>query len=241
MDASGAARLAAVLKTRPDPPVVGLEQSQRTFRLGVVTAVSPMTVMFNNDPAAIVSELPVLNGYTGFVGDMVVVAVFDGGGMLVLGTVAPAAPGQLPWGMPWGYLAGTVDSTPRGSAVSNSPSAVVFPAQSFTAVANRNYKISWHASRVRNNDAGVSSLIVQFGGVGGVIQNAVVTTWAGGQDGELSAFMIGRSDTLFAPGGAIIQMLATASAAVGFDFQYANYGSYLLVEDMGPYPGLGPP
>lgn len=145
MDATGAARLAAVLKTRPDPPVVGLEQTQRTFRLGVVTAVSPMTVMFNNDPAAIVSELPVLNGYTGFVGDMVVVAVFDGGGMLVLGTVAPAAPGQLPWGMPWGYLAGTVDSTPRGSAGSGGPSSVVFPPQSFTAIANRNYKISWHA------------------------------------------------------------------------------------------------
>lgn len=102
MDATGSARLAAVLKTRPDPPVVGLDQTPRIFRLGVVTVSSPLTIMFNNDAAATVAGLPVLNGYTGIVGAMVVVAVFDGGGMVVLGPVTPTS-GGLPWAGPWGY------------------------------------------------------------------------------------------------------------------------------------------
>lgn len=87
MDTSGAARLAAILKAPPDHPLVGLAQTPRTFRMGVVTGASPLVVEFNNDPLAVVSDLPRLRSYSPIVGDLVVAAVFEGGGMVVLGAV----------------------------------------------------------------------------------------------------------------------------------------------------------
>lgn len=235
METSGQARLAAILKTPVEPPSVGLVQTPRTFRLGVVTVAAPLTVMFNNDPAAVVADVPSLS-YLPVVGDMVVVAVFEGGGMVVLGTVSRG--GEMPWSAPWGQIGGALDITPRGSSVGSASATVVFPAVNFVCVANRSLKVSWHASYVQNTDGGSNQVTVQFGGVGGVIQNAAVAVWAGGRIDPLDAFMFGASQSMFPPGPTLVQMLATATAPAGFLFQVGTYGSYLLVEDMGP---AGPP
>lgn len=135
--------------------------------------------------------------------------------------------------LPQGNVGYGVDTTPRGSSGGSGPAAVVFAPVTFTCVPNRLYRVSWHASYVRNTDAGVNQVIVQFGGVGGVIQNAVVAVWAGGAVDHMDAWMEGRSDLMFPVGSTLVQVLATATAGAGFQFQVGSYGSYLAVDDMG--------
>lgn len=90
----GAERLAQVLRAPPiEAPTIGADQTPRTFRLGTVVAESAdhktVSVVFNNDPGgSTVAGIPVMRGWGGGgAADLVVVAVFDGGAMLLIGAV----------------------------------------------------------------------------------------------------------------------------------------------------------
>jgi hypothetical protein len=102
---------------------------------------------------------------------------------------------------------------------------------SFTAVANRYYKISWYEPELQNPNAAVNTMYLRLDTTGGtILGTSILFTVAGDQTSALLTIV-----TTLSAGSRSIFARAFNNAATATEYRAASgKPAYLLVEDIGP-------
>jgi hypothetical protein len=137
---------------------------------------------------------------------------------------------RLPWNMPWGRVGSGSFSTATSSGVSGSL-ADVGPTVSFTAIANRRYKVSVSICRI-GAPATVSTITtVLVNGSGVPLQYLSFNSVAANAVFPVSS--VGEF-TGIAAGAYTFKVQGTIDGASAATYQSGTYGSSMIVEDIGP-------
>jgi hypothetical protein len=128
--------------------------------------------------------------------------------------------------LPWGIVALTSNTTITASVTTE---AVQITGSSFTAVANRYYKITYFEADP-NSGTGYFTFRIRLTNLSGTVLNSAITTAGASTERTGLCFYFG---TLTA-GTTNVVATAQMSAGTGVISRSATQIGYLLVEDMGP-------
>jgi hypothetical protein len=131
-----------------------------------------------------------------------------------------------PWNLPWG-LVGFGTST-SGSSVTSYFTTTNMPTVTFTAVANRYYKITWYEPEVVAN--GYNYLELRQTSSSGTLLSRAWSDVAG----EGVAMTIMAGPVTFSAGSVTLVTVLNTNA-LGFCTRGASEVARLIVEDVGPY------
>jgi uncharacterized protein (DUF427 family) len=137
---------------------------------------------------------------------------------------------RLPWNMPWGRVASSATGTATSSGVSGSL-ADVGPTASFTAVANRRYKVSVSIVRIAAPATACTVTTVLVNGSASPQQYLSFNSVAA--NGLFSVSSVGEF-TGIAAGAYTFKIQGTTDIASAATYQSGTYGSTIIVEDIGP-------
>jgi hypothetical protein len=135
---------------------------------------------------------------------------------------------RLPWNMPWGRVGSTVVSTAMTSGTSGSMSDLSGLSVTFTAIANRYYKMSMMISNLNSSVAQTINVIFANASSAQLANCANVYLAAGTTTG-VSGYML----TSPSAGSFTIKAMASASSATAATTG-ATWTNWLIVEDVGP-------
>ena len=141
---------------------------------------------------------------------------------------ATPAQWRRPWTMPWGYIANSNTTTPTVSGTLGVPLTVA--SVTWTAVANRRYRVAYHAVRVLAGATG-DTVVTVFTNAADVAQsNASVTLFANND----SMSLVGWCTITPAAGSYTMKLRSASVGANAVTWQNSNYETRMLVEDIGP-------
>lgn len=145
-------------------------------------------------------------------------------GLATAGDVLTAANVNL---LPRGLLVSTSTTTITNSGVS-SVLGDVGPTATFTAVAGRNYRVTFHVSRASCTVAS-TCVVLAANAANALVENLGVLTMAAGSDYIMPLTFV----KTFAAGSQTVKLRASSSVATAVVFQVANFPSFATVEDLG--------
>jgi hypothetical protein len=145
-------------------------------------------------------------------------------GLATAGDVLTAANVNL---LPRGYIGVSSTTTATNSGVSGSLGDVG-PTITFTALANRYYRISVLVSRA-STAVDNAAVVVLATGAGVTLSTIATTTILSTAGVQVSGYYVGT----FAAGSQTVKLRASANTATAISFQNASSPSYMIVEDIG--------
>jgi len=145
-------------------------------------------------------------------------------------TRSSAGQWRLPWNMPWGRVGSGSFGTATSSGVSSS-FVDVGPTVSFTAVANRRYKVSVAIARIAAPATACVVTTLLVNGSGAAQQYLSFNSVAA--NALFSVSSVGEF-TGIAAGAYTFKVQGTTDIASAAVYQSGTYGSSMIVEDVGP-------
>ena len=131
------------------------------------------------------------------------------------------------WNLPWGIVALTTNTTSDSTITGTEE--VQITGSSFTAIANRYYKITYYEAD-GNAGTGYFTLRIRLTNLAGTVLQTCYETSGASQDHAIPCIYIG---TLTA-GTTNVVGTAAMSSGTGIMARGATIQAYLLVEDIGP-------
>jgi hypothetical protein len=134
------------------------------------------------------------------------------------------------------YTAAQANNFPRGvmsiiqktTSTTITSNTLVITAPTFTAVANRYYKVTWFEPVLYNNASGYTVMGLYSNGV--IIKESFMDNRVANQPYTFTTSWTGT----FSAGNVVITGRATSTSVSFTNNSSATSGAYLLVEDLGP-------
>jgi hypothetical protein len=135
---------------------------------------------------------------------------------------------RLPWNMPWGRVGSAVVSATMTTGTSGSMSDLSGLSVTFTAIANRYYKMSMTISNLNSSVAQTINIIFANGS-SAQLANCANAYMAAGTSAGVSGFFL----TTLSAGSFTIKAMAAAGSATAATTG-SGWTNWLIVEDIGP-------
>lgn len=142
-----------------------------------------------------------------------------------------AATWRAPWNLPWGQVTYSTTTT-ASSTTSGTTELVIATSGSFTAVANRLYKVTWTAPTLGTAASDLFAITLRSNNISGTIRSVGKLTVVGSsyqQQAEVVAYVSGLS-----AGTEAFVITATRQAGTGTLQTLSGGSAFWLVEDVGP-------
>jgi len=143
-------------------------------------------------------------------------------------TRSSAGQWRLPWNMPWGRVGSALVGATMTSGTSGSMSDLSGLSVTFTAIANRYYKVSMMISNLNSSVAQTINIIFANGS-SAQLANCANAYLAAGTSTGVSGFMLATPSA----GSFTIKAMAAASSATAATTG-SSWTNWLIVEDIGP-------